>query len=60
MDTLLTKFIETANVIKEYKYDLKNEKLTLVTEKMNESVLNEILNSNSSVAQVLMLRKAVC
>ena len=59
-DAILTKFIDGANIIKEYKYDMKQEKLMLVTEKVNESVINGVLADVSGIAKVLMLRKAVC
>ena len=60
VDSILTKFIDGANIIREYKYDMKKEKLMLVTEKVNESFIDGVLSSVSSIAKVLMFRKAVC
>ena len=60
VDSILTKFIDGANIIREYKYDMKMEKLMLVTEKVNESFIDGVLSSVSSIAKVLMFRKAVC
>lgn len=59
-DAILTKFIEGENVIKEYKYDMKAEKLILVTEKVKESYIVSVLNGVSDKAKLLMFRKAVC
>jgi homoserine dehydrogenase len=58
-DKVLTTFIEGNDVVKEYKYDLKSETLTLVTKNVAESKLGGILNSIKDVSKVLMNRKAV-
>ncbi len=60
MDSLLKTFIDEDNIIKEYHYSHKTEELVVVTEKIKESALKQVLEQASNIASVLMKRKAVC
>ena len=58
-DKVITTLIDDKDIAKEYKYDMKNETLTVVTRGIAQSKLDEVLESVKENSKVLMCRKAV-
>lgn len=58
-DKVITTLIDDKDIAKEYKYDMKNETLTVVTRGIAQSKLDEVIESVKENSKVLMCRKAV-